>query len=220
VHFAHADLRLLDAELGIDAPRLLDYFLSAEERREWNRLEHSKRKREWLGGRIAAKTAVRMLLDAEIPHIGMRIENGAERAPVVVLERDEDGPAPFIGISHSRDVAVALASTSAGLGIDVEALSSTANELLPQFATADEAESFGKEFDSQNAPTLLWAAKEACRKALGAGSVAATDLRLRDIRSVEGYGLAVFESPRGAVRCAAFLDNGYAWAVARREEAA
>jgi len=219
LHFAQADLGLLDAELAVDAESLLDRFLSARERREWDSMGHGKRKREWLGGRIAAKTALRMLLDAEIPFATMWIDNSADRAPVVVLERDGDEPVPFISIAHSRDVAVALASKSPGFGVDVEALSSAAEEILPQFAAAEEAEAFRNGFPSPDAPTLLWAAKEACRKAIGAGRVAALDIHLREVRWVDKYGVAVFNCPEGVIRCAAFTDDGYAWAAAHAGEA-
>ena len=217
VHFAQADLSLLDSELAANAEPLLDQFLSSEERLEWNRLEHAKRKREWLGGRVAAKTAVRLLLDREVALRTLKICKSASGSPVVVWQDDE--PAPFVSISHSRDVAVALASKSPGFGVDVEALDSTAEDLLLQFATKEEAEAFRNGLSSPDALTLLWAAKEACRKAAGAGRVAALDIRLREIRWEGEYGVAVFDGPDGEIRCAAFADKGYAWAAAHAGDA-
>ena len=86
---------------------------------------------------------------------------------------------------------------------------------IAQFATKEEAEAFGKVFPSvPEALTLLWAAKEACRKALGARQVAAHDIHLGEIRKVDEYGAAVFLHPGGEMRCAAFAENDYAWAAA------
>ncbi len=217
LQLAQADLRSLDLALADRAELVLGAFLGPEERLEWNALGHDKRRREWLGGRIAAKTAVRMLLGPDLTVKEIRILTSArDRSPVVELKRELEGSPPAISISHSRDVAVALASKAAGLGVDVEAVSATVEELLPQFATTEEAQAFGRVFSSlPEALTLLWAAKEACRKALGARRVAAHEIQLREIRGLDEYGVAVFLHPAGEIRCSVFADNDYAWAAAR-----
>ena len=216
LQFAQVDLRLLDSALAGNAEDVLEWFLGSEERLEWNSLTHSKRRREWLGGRIAAKTGLQMLLDPATPANKMRIRNSEDdRRPVAEFEGQPEGPPPSISIAHSRDVAVALASKAAGFGVDVETVSGSAEELLPGFAAREEAQAFGAAFPSSpEAFTLLWAAKEACRKALGARKVAAHEIHLREMRKVDEYGVAVFDRPGGEIWCAVFVENDYAWAAA------
>ncbi|MGO9242759.1 MAG: beta-ketoacyl synthase N-terminal-like domain-containing protein [Bryobacteraceae bacterium] len=222
LQFAQVDLRLLDNALAANAEDLLDEFLSAGERAEWNGAGSAKRKCDWLGGRIAAKIALQMLVDHEAPTNRIVISNRPDdRQPVAALDPPREGVAASVSISHSRNVAVALASLSPGFGVDVEAVCQTVEEVLPQYAAEDEARAFRETFGSPlDALTLLWAAKEACRKALGATNVAALELALGEIRRQDEYALAVFRHAGGEVRCALFLDSGYAWAAAHSGSAA
>ncbi len=219
LQFAQVDLKLVDRALAAHAESVQEEFLCPEERLEWQQLAHEKRRREWLGGRIAAKTAVQILLGEDRPKSQLRIRNRAEdRCPEIEFQVPREGQMPVISISHSRDVAVALASKTAGFGVDVESVSGKLAELLPQFATSKEAEAFQVAFSpSPEALTLLWAAKEACRKALGAAQISACELALREIRRSDDYGIAVFAQPAGEIQCIVFSEDDYAWAAAHAE---
>ena len=179
-------------------------------------MEHPKRRREWLAGRIAAKTAIRLLLAPNAPELNnIVIETGEEGSPRVVLQAGAAAP-PSITITHSHDLAAALATVRSGFGIDVEAIGPSVSEIESSFTAPEEAERVQKLVPGREAAlTCLWVAKEACRKALGVNRVAIRDLTLDDIYSSDEYLVSVFLDPGArAVRCVMFAGERYAYAVA------
>jgi len=130
-----------------------------------------KRKIEWYGGRICAKTALADLVSSEncIDPGEIVISNASTGRPFAVL------PSPTscgvekhdISISHSSGIACAAAATSF-CGIDVQEPKETLLRVYDRFCLKHEEElllSSLKDPGQIDCLTLLWAAKESIRKA-------------------------------------------------------
>lgn len=148
-------------------------------RRELARLKTfslAKRKREWFGGRLAAKYAVKRLLALTEP-----LPDTSAMADYAILA-DENGrpfisadaqnmvqPVPDISISHSGSFAAALAVHRGYGGIDLQKITPKVLKVKNRFCTPGEERIL---LDSYSAApesitgvlTKLWAAKEALRK--------------------------------------------------------
>jgi acyl transferase domain-containing protein/phosphopantetheinyl transferase len=170
----------LDSNHGIWRQMLASLVLSRREREAWAALSGvSKRRHEWLLGRVAAKDAVRHLLKERcglvLPPADVEIVTDAHGRPEVhVPAADGLGLAPVVSISHSGGVAVALAALDgrALVGIDIERLTARDQSFERIAFTADER----KLLDAvPEGPARLewrlrmWCAKEAAGKALGRG---------------------------------------------------
>lgn len=147
--------------------------LGAAERRIWFELgSSSRRKLEWLLGRIAAKDAVRewarrihrcrlFLADVEI------LPDAAGRPTLHCPELAAHGPTPAVSITHSDGIAFAAVRHDGGmLGVDFESVyrQRTDAELLSVTFTEEERRILGSH------PLLAgWVAKEAAAKAGGVG---------------------------------------------------
>jgi len=180
-------------------------------------LAHPKRRQEWLAGRIAAKTAVRMLLEPKSPDDrAVRIVAGEDGVPGVALDGADAAVSPFVSITHSGGLAAALATVRPGFGIDVEAIGEAAREIESEFAGPEETAMVHAAVEERDvALTCLWAAKEACRKAIGAADIASRDLILRQTERCGEYLVSVFErTGGGAIRSVTFHDATHAYAVA------
>ncbi|MGA2274099.1 MAG: SDR family NAD(P)-dependent oxidoreductase [Bryobacteraceae bacterium] len=216
---AQVDIGPLAAALDENAEALVHDYLSGPELAHFETLALPKRRREWLAGRIAAKTAIRMLLVPGGPDAArIRILAGQDGAPSAAFEEACTAMAapPFVSIAHSGGLAAALATPRPGFGIDVEAISRGAAEVESEFAGPEEtALVLATVADRTSALTCLWAAKEACRKAAGAAGAAPRDVVLREMERRGEYLVARFEHPRAAtIRCVTFHDAAYAYAVA------
>jgi acyl transferase domain-containing protein/NAD(P)H-dependent flavin oxidoreductase YrpB (nitropropane dioxygenase family)/NAD(P)-dependent dehydrogenase (short-subunit alcohol dehydrogenase family)/4'-phosphopantetheinyl transferase EntD len=214
---AQVDIPPLAAALDEDPEALIDDYLSDPERAHFQTLTHPKRRWEWLAGRIAAKTAVRLLLAPDSPDDNkIRIVAGEDGMPGVALDGAGTAASPFLSITHSGNLAAALATLQPGFGIDLEAIGETAREIESEFAAPAEVTMVrGAVEDHDAALTCLWAAKEACRKAIGAAVIVPRDLILREATRCGEYLVSVFEHPdAGAIRSVTFHDAAYAYAVA------
>lgn len=152
----------LEQQREEDAVRLL----SDAERTFFQQLRHPKRRREWLGGRIAAKAALLKLPDAanfEAQARRLTILPDAQGRPTV------SGGAErlFLSITHSGGYAAALAAQGRSCGIDLQKISAKILALTNFFAAEDElallADSVGRD---AAALTMLWTVKEAVKKSL------------------------------------------------------
>ncbi len=139
-------------------------LLGEEERRLLDRFKLEKRWREWLGGRLAAKRAVAAVL-GDAGRQGYQIVVGDHGQPVVAGRGDLG-----LSISHSGDYAVAMAVRGHRCGIDIQVLGSSLVSVRSRYCNGGEGRLLARV-----APGLLlverlgilWAAKEACRKAAG-----------------------------------------------------
>jgi acyl transferase domain-containing protein/NAD(P)H-dependent flavin oxidoreductase YrpB (nitropropane dioxygenase family)/NAD(P)-dependent dehydrogenase (short-subunit alcohol dehydrogenase family)/4'-phosphopantetheinyl transferase EntD/acyl carrier protein len=168
IRICHVDIDLVRGAIDADEASLIGTWLHPGEREKFTSLKNPKRRVEWLAGRIAAKGAVRRLLGADAPRRqDVRINGDTEGAPVVEMPGNLD--APFVSISHSNDVAVALAAQALGLGIDVEKISASTQDVKDEFT--DDAEialvSTTLGASPEAALTAIWAMKESARKAHG-----------------------------------------------------
>ncbi len=172
---------LLEGSHGIWADMLAHLILSRSERAEWESLRASaapKRILDWLRGRCAAKHAVRLLV---------KQRTGAElRAADIELTPDQWGRPcvqgawrerldlfPVVSLSHSGELAVALAAASASalVGIDLESVA-RAGEGFEQLVFHHAERGLVQKVlpERQREWSLrLWCAKEAVAKALGRG---------------------------------------------------
>jgi 4'-phosphopantetheinyl transferase EntD len=207
----------LAAALEGNDETVLNHYLSGAERAHFQTLLLPKRRQEWLAGRIAAKTAIRILFVPDVPDANtISIMAGEDGAPCVTLEEPGMTATPFVSITHSGGLAGALATSLAGFGIDVQTIGGVAAEIENEFCAPGEAALVRTAVaDGDAALTCLWAAKEACRKAVGAAGTASRDVILREAECRAEYLVFRFEHERaGAIRCVAFHDPEYAYAVA------
>lgn len=134
-----------------------------------------KRRSQWLTGRLCAKQAVVGYCRKYLPHLPefyqthIHIRNASTGRPE--LDGKQLPPALHgldISISHSGDYAIALAS-SAPCGIDIQQRSETLTRVRDRFCLKEEEVILQRQLptlDSLWQLTLLWAAKEAAKKAL------------------------------------------------------
>ena len=141
--------------------------LTEGERREYDRLPHEGRRRDWLAGRYAAKRAVAARCGVSLHHIQLESRPGA--APLCMV-RDDHGrwtPTRFsISIAHRDGWAIAAAAEpSMRVGVDID----RAGEIVPEhlrYFLAPRERSYGGLIDA----SLAWVIKEAAWKALALGS--------------------------------------------------
>jgi phosphopantetheinyl transferase len=134
-----------------------------------------KRKREWLGGRIAAKQAAMAVAslgegEAASPWQGMEVAAAPDGRPFIRAVDDIGQTLPDISISHSGNLAGAMAAGEGRCGIDIQKVTPTVIKVSERFAGAAEMtilDTLTGDLSMTARLTLLWAAKEALRKAIG-----------------------------------------------------
>ena len=164
-------------------------YLSVLEQDHASRFRSEKRKREWFGGRLAAKCAAAAMLGqngnalswsdlAVIPD-----ENGRP-----FLNTDKKIAAlPDVSISHSGNLAAALAVSNGYCGIDIQKVTDRIIKLRERFCKPDEERIllsfFNGSIEKQSILlTMIWAAKEAIRKVANTRSLPGfLDLELAEI---------------------------------------
>jgi phosphopantetheinyl transferase len=161
------DLGQVEDILEQEDLRLPKQVLSGPELSYFKRFSYPKRRREWLGGRIAAKAA---MLEVSRPD---RMHGRLQQLSILpddhgrpVADRMED---ISISISHSGRFAVGLAVKGGACGIDLQQISSKLPGLTDRFASAHELTILAKlpvHGDQTTRLTMLWAAKEALKKSL------------------------------------------------------
>ncbi|MEA2082679.1 MAG: 4'-phosphopantetheinyl transferase superfamily protein [Thermodesulfobacteriota bacterium] len=149
-------------------------YLTPLEQTRFLEFRYEKRKIEWLGGRIAAKHAVMRLLTPDYPenllnwHEWCVVPDKHNRPFIESSGTTRKNPAPYISISHSNGLAVAMASATP-CGIDIQKVSSTVTKVEEKFMRPEENViltqcEYIAEMDAAERLTLLWSAKEAFRK--------------------------------------------------------
>lgn len=166
------DLDLIEQAVQRDEAALRQQVLSAAEQRYFQRFNYIKRKKEWLGGRIAAKAAILASLPAADQDLrAITILPNKHGRPVL-----EELPAclsgrksrPAISLSHSDGFAAALAREGSSCGIDLQEISAKLAGLTDHFATDAELRLLAEQADCDEDTrlTMLWTVKEALKKAL------------------------------------------------------
>lgn len=174
--FCLALVRLNEVEQALqrDEEAFVAAFLSPEERELFAAYSYSKRRREWLGGRLAAKAAVAQLLEINGDPAAMAAlsilpsENGSPRLETFSVNAAER---PALSISHSGDYGAAMAVAAGTCGIDIQKILAKTERLADRFSEEREVrllqDSLGRLREEERL-TLLWSAKEALKKALRA----------------------------------------------------
>ena len=167
------DLALLQALLDTD--RLTPgSFLTPTEQATFAGFTFPKRRREWLGGRLAAKGAA--LARAGQPLTagalaGWQVNSGPDGRPGLQLVGGAPPvPKMELSISHSHGLAAALVVTARPCGLDLQQVTDTVVRVRERFCTEPEAALLHRVVPEARAEvclSLLWAAKEALRKARG-----------------------------------------------------
>jgi len=144
-------------------------WLDENEHRRWSAFRLDKRQNEWLAGRLCAKMALAGLLEREVGGNlkTLGIDNRDDGRPYVISERRHDMKA-HISISHSGQRAAATASWNR-CGVDVQHCTERLLKVRERFCFEDELRLMQQcRYDGDadiDLLNLLWAAKEAIRKA-------------------------------------------------------
>jgi phosphopantetheinyl transferase (holo-ACP synthase) len=177
------DLQKLEEEINqLGEERALTDNLSREEQDLLSSFTLAKRKREWIGGRFAAKFATSRLLEKaasqkECMHWSSHIITTDKNGRPSLSAGKENTTQPYdISISHSASMAAAMAIHKGYCGIDVQKVTPKVMKVSDRFCTNAEKQimqdSFPGEPELQAASlTKLWAAKEALRKASAVSSL-------------------------------------------------
>ena len=175
VQFCQTLVNLDDLEKALQSKhthRHLVSLLSPEEKKLFATFTYPKRKREWLGGRLAAKSAVLELLHINnttetLPELSiMPTENGSPRLTSSTLAGDK---LPSLSISHSDRFAVAMAAKAETCGIDIQKISDKTERVADRFSEEKELLLLRSRIPwlkEKERLTLLWSAKEAVKKGL------------------------------------------------------
>ena len=166
------DLRKFAGEIEkLGEEQVIARYLSSQEQEYWNRLTSAKRKREWLGGRFAAKYVAAELLTRggnDVEWSTLAVLYDIKGRPVLAAN-DKGVDLPDISISHSGDLAASMAVNTGLCGIDIQKITDRVVRIRDRFCTTQEEQillSFFSASNEQNITVLskLWAAKEALRK--------------------------------------------------------
>ena len=189
--------------------------LGDEERQRLAGLRHARRRREWLGGRLAAKEALAglLLLAGGIRHgADIEIRTGRHGEP------QPAAPALFVSISHSGDYAAALASRQSRCGLDLQVLTPSLEAVRSRYCGANELRllaQLGRHLPPLARLGILWTTKEAHRKAAGGWPLPS----LTAIRVMGGslkarhLELHVCDDAKRSALTRAWLADDAAWAV-------
>jgi 4'-phosphopantetheinyl transferase len=160
---------------GADA-RCTHRWLAPAEAAYARRLATTKRRAAWLAGRLAAKDAIRRLATTSTPLDRIEVLPTATGAPIVRGKLPTSGGPLDVSISHTRNVAAAIAferRRSGAMGIDVEVCDQEIDPALVDFAfSGDEAGAIRALADASERHLRIlqfWTAKEAALKAVGRG---------------------------------------------------
>ncbi len=156
-------------------------FLVAAELDRYAKFIHHKRKSEWLGGRLAAKYAALKLRgqwrgndeSSQSWRAWAVLPDGQGRPFLHNCHAGGGQAPPRISISHSSGYAVAMAADHKPCGIDIQSVTPTVIRLRERYSFPSEWQVLEKSFkpaaDHAERLTLLWAAKEAVKKAFAVG---------------------------------------------------
>ena len=146
-------------------------FLSQREQAFLQTLKLPKRRKEWLGGRLALKRLVSAQTGVLLTEIEILPQENSGKPLLIV--RGENSPLPF-SITHSNGYAVAAVTTDAHyIGIDLEKVQHRIDAWKKDFFHPSELTGTSDEF-----LTALWTQKEAATKLLGTGlTIGSFDVR-------------------------------------------
>ncbi len=168
--------KLLNATHDSQNDNFSQMFLTEDEQEHCKSFRYTKRKREWLGGRIAAKYAAEKFLAGDMPPLSKvnwrawQVSPDIHGRPHIKSNTGLQSTLPGISISHSGSLAVAMAADNL-CGIDIQKKSDTVIRVQDRFTDLEELEILTqaaalRSLDKKTHLTLLWTAKEAVRKTI------------------------------------------------------
>ena len=174
-------------------------WLTTTEREQLQHYTFTKRRLEWLSGRVCAKKAALSLLtgsgyDERLRGTDFSIVAGPSGRPFLNPSEFPATPDPIdISISHSHNRAIGLAGCGR-CGIDIQYLSETLFKVKHRFCSDLEAVMLDQlPADELVQLGLLWVAKEAMRKCLSETRVVGfTELNLARTQFEDGYSILQF----------------------------
>jgi len=199
-------------------------YLTEVEQDLFRSFRYVKRQRQWLGGRIAAKAAVARFHNwnedfIALPWHDWKIipdENG--RPIISYIGAGNQLKPPYISISHSGDLATAMAAPC-NCGLDIQEITNTVARVRKRFLTNAEEELIKTllpmNLDEQYRLSLVWAAKEAVRKTIAVSPLLGfMEIRLQKIMTGQnGFFLLQFELLPGLNRTEHAADGGSGVAI-------
>jgi phosphopantetheinyl transferase len=147
-----------------------------------------KRRIEWLAGRIAAKTAVRLLPNMKsLTPRQIQILNEADGHPNVLCPAGFDPP--LVSLAHDSEGAVAVASLGGSVTVDVEEIQGSVVDIRHDFSEDDEVERVSQCLDGNiyKILTHIWTVKECVRKLAGPHRVPVQSVRIEQVESLADY---------------------------------
>ena len=166
------DMQRLEEEMQkLGEIKVVASYLSKLEQEHLARFTSGKRKREWLGGRFAAKYIAAEVLSQNgntLPWSSLAIAADENGRPFLAPD-NKSSAFPDISISHSGDLAAAMAVSKGYCGVDIQKITDRVVKVRKRFCTSNEVhivQSFAGTPQENNSSVLtkLWAAKEALRK--------------------------------------------------------
>jgi holo-[acyl-carrier protein] synthase len=172
------DLKIFAEEMQKLGEEKVVAYLNSREQEYLSRLTSGKRKREWLGGRFAAKYAAAEVLSENggiIPWYNLAIVTDENGRPFLATAKNRSA-LPDISISHSGGLAAAMAVNKGLCGIDIQVVTPQVVKVRERFCTTDEEQVLYSYFRASYTKhvislTKLWAAKEALRKIANTASL-------------------------------------------------
>jgi phosphopantetheinyl transferase len=149
--------------------------LTPAELTRFAQFSYPKRKLEWLGGRMAAKFAAMSAatvqnIDAVPQWPTLEVAAAADGRPFIRAADNPDRMLPNISISHSHGLAAAMAAGHGRCGVDIQKVAPSVIRIQKKFAAPAEVDilhGLAGSGPEASQLTLLWAAKEALKKAIG-----------------------------------------------------
>jgi phosphopantetheinyl transferase len=178
--------------------KLVDTWLTSEEKLQLERYTFEKRRNEWFLGRICAKqSTIELLAQRGITHLEplqISIEVGTSGRPYLKLPEIEGlEHLPDISISHSHGKVIGLAG-HCHCGIDLQLLTDTLFKVRDRFCSGPEMALLTDTTEDELSQLgMLWVAKEAIRKSLEHTRPAGfLTMRLNEVRPTQGFWLLNF----------------------------
>ncbi len=146
-------------------------YLAPEELATYRQFKYQKRQSEWLGGRLAAKQAVLRSKGQELAGSAMREWSICADEHGRPFFKSLGNNQPSLSISHSHGLALAMTVNEKGCGLDIQKISEATIRVKEKFCSQTEEQIIASldlpDNNRATGLTLLWAAKEALRKARG-----------------------------------------------------
>lgn len=148
----------------------IETLLSEKEKEIFHGFRFSKRKKEWLGGRLAAKHCLfSMYQRPKLKWSSISILSHKNGSPMLLSNPGLKLDIFPFSISHSGDFAAASACKGESCGIDIQKIDSGTIRVKDRFAQQEEVEILQQcdhSLTEEEFLTLLWSAKEAVKKCL------------------------------------------------------